>query len=534
MVNSQTPFSGTTVKYYENGGLEFRQIFKNGLLNGPSEFFHKNGEIEAKVSFKDGLDDGFSEAFYDNGQLKERYNGVKGKLNGQAKTFYKNGQLIASTQYTLGLLDPGTYDFFRDDGSIEKKLRVISKDYRYVQNFSKNGIVLSEGEQKNRLKNDVWKMYFNDGILKETQEYKLGKIDGSRELFYENGILKSKGNYVNSEYSWVGMQKQGLWQFYDESGKLEAEKTYKDDELTGYFKERHLKNGRLWWYEGEMLYGKYWGKIDRFNEEGHLVERRQYGSENEGTWDYIGHGHLTGWSVDYNPNGSIAKSYCYAKGQCGVCDGVSLEDFSGVPPDEEVITPIFTPVPKHPRKARKFCGIATVKFGIRTNGGISSIQLSEEIPEGKGFGESAMQAARDLNYKSRSCTKSHFHTFIFEKENCKNRDDLELLSTIGLEVAVTSEGVGDKDFLVIYAPQPQYPRRAQTRGKEGYAVVEVTITKTGGVRNIIMVEEFPEGWGFGRSAVKAAKKLKYTPRVFDEQFQEVPNVLHKFNFQMAK
>tara|TARA_B110000881_G_scaffold118154_1_gene103707 strand:- start:192 stop:797 length:606 start_codon:yes stop_codon:yes gene_type:complete len=92
----------------------------------------------------------------------------------------------------------------------------------------------------------------------------------------------------------------------------------------------------------------------------------------------------------------------------------------------------------------------------------------------------------------------------------------------------------DSDYIPVYVPQPQYPRRAQTRGKEGYAVVEVIITSTGGVRDPIMIEEFPEGWGFGRAAVKAALKLKYNPRVVDGVGQEVPGVLYKFSFQMEK
>jgi len=92
----------------------------------------------------------------------------------------------------------------------------------------------------------------------------------------------------------------------------------------------------------------------------------------------------------------------------------------------------------------------------------------------------------------------------------------------------------DSDYIPVYVPQPQYPRRAQTRGKEGYAVVEVIITTTGGVRDPVMVEEWPEGWGFGRAALKAAGKLKYNPRVIDGVAQEVPGVLYKFTFQMAK
>ena len=91
----------------------------------------------------------------------------------------------------------------------------------------------------------------------------------------------------------------------------------------------------------------------------------------------------------------------------------------------------------------------------------------------------------------------------------------------------------DSDYIPVYVPQPQYPRRAQSRGKEGYAVIEVIITTTGGVRDPKLLEEDPEGWGFGRAAMKAALKLKYNPRVVDGVGQEVPGVLYKFTFYMA-
>ena len=92
----------------------------------------------------------------------------------------------------------------------------------------------------------------------------------------------------------------------------------------------------------------------------------------------------------------------------------------------------------------------------------------------------------------------------------------------------------DSDYIPVYVPQPQYPRRAQSRGKEGYAVIEVIITTTGGVRDPKLLEEDPEGWGFGRAAMKAALKRKYHPRVVDGVGQEVPGVLYKFTFNMAK
>jgi len=107
--------------------------------------------------------------------------------------------------------------------------------------------------------------------------------------------------------------------------------------------------------------------------------------------------------------------------------------------------------------------------------------------------------------------------------------------TAGGNLSIGNSGFArDSDYIPVYVPQPQYPRRAQTRGKEGYAVVEVIITTTGGVRDPVMIEEWPEGWGIGRAAIKAANKLKYNPRVVDGVGQEVTGVLYKFTFQMAK
>lgn len=88
--------------------------------------------------------------------------------------------------------------------------------------------------------------------------------------------------------------------------------------------------------------------------------------------------------------------------------------------------------------------------------------------------------------------------------------------------------------LPIYAPQPTYPRRAQTRGIKGYAVVEVIVTAVGKVRDPILIEEVPEGYGFGRAAIKAANKLKYKPRLFDGVPQEVEGVRYKFTFGVDK
>lgn len=100
--------------------------------------------------------------------------------------------------------------------------------------------------------------------------------------------------------------------------------------------------------------------------------------------------------------------------------------------------------------------------------------------------------------------------------------------------AATAATSSDAKYIPVYVPQPKYPPRARRRGVEGYAVVELIITKIGGVRDVKLVEENPANKGFGKYAMRAAKRLKYKPRIADGKPVEVSGVLYKFSFKMAK
>lgn len=104
----------------------------------------------------------------------------------------------------------------------------------------------------------------------------------------------------------------------------------------------------------------------------------------------------------------------------------------------------------------------------------------------------------------------------------------------GLKVGMSGSFSRDTDYIPVYVPQPDYPPIALRRGISGYAVIEVIITEAGGVRDPKLVEEYPENKGFGKYALRAAKKLKYKPRVIDGVAEEVPGVFYKFSFQIAK
>ncbi|WP_448569017.1 energy transducer TonB [Thalassotalea ganghwensis] len=89
----------------------------------------------------------------------------------------------------------------------------------------------------------------------------------------------------------------------------------------------------------------------------------------------------------------------------------------------------------------------------------------------------------------------------------------------------------DGDYLPIVKVAPIYPRRAQSRGIEGYVIVEFVVTKTGAVRDPVVVKAEPEGI-FDRAALDAALKFKYKPRVVDGEAMEVAGVQNKISFEI--
>lgn len=107
-----------------------------------------------------------------------------------------------------------------------------------------------------------------------------------------------------------------------------------------------------------------------------------------------------------------------------------------------------------------------------------------------------------------------------------------------LSAGITAAGIGDftdGDYLPLVRVQPQYPRRAAQRGIEGYVIVELTVNEDGTVPpdSIIVIEEDPKGY-FGRSAIRAAQKFKYKPKVVNGIGQKVTGVQYKFTFELQK
>ena len=109
------------------------------------------------------------------------------------------------------------------------------------------------------------------------------------------------------------------------------------------------------------------------------------------------------------------------------------------------------------------------------------------------------------------------------------------MSAVDANLNLKVDGGGystDGEYLPIVKVNPQYPRRAQTRGIEGYVIVEYWVTKTGAVRDPVVIDAKPPGI-FNRAAINAALKYKYKPKVINGEPVDVPGVKTRITFEMA-
>lgn len=114
-------------------------------------------------------------------------------------------------------------------------------------------------------------------------------------------------------------------------------------------------------------------------------------------------------------------------------------------------------------------------------------------------------------------------------------------TSMGIDISYVDPGIdlshdtggysSDGEYLPIVKVTPIYPRRAQTRGIEGYVLLEFTVTKTGAVANPVVIESDPPGI-FDRAAINAALKFKYKPKVVNGEPIDVAGVPHRISFEL--
>ncbi len=337
--------------YFESGTIKTEGNRENFLLEGTWIFYRENKTIEKEINYKKKKKEEWSFYYNDSTKLikKEFY---KNDLKDSVTILYyenqKDNRIYKTIPFIKGIEEGSGFEY-----SLDQKIITI---IRY-----KKGAILSEEKinryDKNGLKQDVWKEFYENGNLKTEARYiddklsgyykeytKDGKllkavlyIDGEihederlqtldlRQEFYENGLPKVIGTYN------VRGEKHGKFKYFNENGQLEEQIIYNNNVIVakGKIDEEERKQG--YWEEfypngAIKSKGKY---ID-----GEKIENWEFfflsgKKEQEGT--YVKGGKQNGTWTWYYETGEILRKEEFRK---GLEDGIFIEHF----PDGKVIT----------------------------------------------------------------------------------------------------------------------------------------------------------------------------------------------------
>jgi len=112
--------------------------------------------------------------YYDNGVLKKEFSLKKGQLQGNYKEYYDNGKLKLAHHYYDGKkIDSSMFFYSRTNENIKLKKKWFDDGNYYKKEFYPNGIIKEEGLVLNtNIAVGRWKFYDNDGKLNEIRIYK--------------------------------------------------------------------------------------------------------------------------------------------------------------------------------------------------------------------------------------------------------------------------------------------------------------------------------------------------------------------------
>jgi antitoxin component YwqK of YwqJK toxin-antitoxin module len=212
MFGDSESYDSVATWYYENGNVQQKQLYKNGLADGFDSVFYEDGKKQYAHWYENGKPSGEWLAWHENGNVAGDAHYVNGEFSGKVINYFENGKKQTEDFYVDGLQEGDQKTWYEDGSS-------------YVQQFHR-GVATGNLVR-----------YFPDGHLLSRETFANDKPVGKHFGLTEKGdtawvkIFNSKGKAINQR-------------FYDDEHHLIG--TFTFDSLTK--KEVNLRffpNGKL-------------------------------------------------------------------------------------------------------------------------------------------------------------------------------------------------------------------------------------------------------------------------------------------------
>lgn len=167
----------------------------------------------------------FSFAQSDTNKLDEN-----GKKHGVWKGYFEESKRLRYEGTFEHGKEIGTFNYYDDTKAVNiigVRIFNAKDNSAYTTFYDQKKNIVSEGKVIDKLKDGIWKYYHEASKVIMTQEnYKLGKIDGLKTIYYKDGKIAEETNYINGI-------KNGVYKNFSEKGVLLETVTYKNNEYDG-------------------------------------------------------------------------------------------------------------------------------------------------------------------------------------------------------------------------------------------------------------------------------------------------------------
>lgn len=188
---------GLWIYYYKNGSEKTVGHYKNNKKIGEWVFYYKNKNIEQKGSYNNGKPEGKWVWWYDNEKIRRKEEYYKGKINGNVTEYDSLGILISEGNYINGIKEGAwkyIYNDYKEEGFFADGMKTGKWKSQYV-----NGKKFFEGEFLNDIPIDKHVYYYSNGQIKEEGSFLRGEKNGDWKKYNKEGILLITTQYKNGE-----------------------------------------------------------------------------------------------------------------------------------------------------------------------------------------------------------------------------------------------------------------------------------------------------------------------------------------------
>ena len=236
--------------YLSNGNLGNKYTCKNGKEDGKFYSWFPSGKLYVESEYLEGKLHGIFKKYYENGKQQVEYTYSYGDINGLCKEWDKEGNLVKEETITECLSEitggkikktylEGNHYFrfqrwYHNDNIAEDRYSLYGKNHGLCKNGYENGVISSEVNYKNGIKDGECIIRCESGNLFGKSFYIEGLKHGLSETWYHDSETTIK-EQLKEQATYNYGEKDGEYKSWWKNGNKCIETTYKNDKLHGEY-----------------------------------------------------------------------------------------------------------------------------------------------------------------------------------------------------------------------------------------------------------------------------------------------------------